>query len=144
MHSKNSLKKQLKSLGVPVKGNLVKKSDIRKILKAQVATAEGYSGYKNYETFQVSLWIDNDQGLYEIQQEMAQNHMNNYDTKEEALEEAHKLGDSLQTWVEDMKPTDLTGVFETLLDAALGEVHWPELAEVALVDLSPEKDEDAV
>jgi len=30
----------------------------------------GYNGWANYETWNVALWIDNDQGLHEIAQEL--------------------------------------------------------------------------
>lgn len=97
-----------------------------------------YNGWKNYESWAVALWIDNDAGSYEHAQELAS------EAKRQAKEsaddvkdglrpfarEAHAiLADSLKEWMEEEAPDLGASVWADLLNAALSEVDWTEVAE---------------
>lgn len=97
-----------------------------------------YSGWTNYETWNVKLWMDNDQNSYDYWRE----------TTREAWEQAKEdrrypsqtrkdstlciLSEALKNYHGENTPT-VTGVYADLLNAALSEVNWYEIAE-SLVD----------
>jgi len=101
-----------------------------------------YNGWKNYETWNVALWIDNDQGSYSQRQEMAQDAWDNTDASEDqetrSNEARNALADSLESWVDEMNPINESSMFADLLSAALREVDWHEIAENFLEDVDKE------
>ena len=77
-----------------------------------------YNGWSNYETWNVKLWLDNEQGSSEEVRDMARR--------------ARRVGDlaeSPKTMVNDAAPDLGASCFADLLNAALGEVDWYEMAE---------------
>ena len=77
-----------------------------------------YNGWTNYETWNVALWIDSDEGSYRERVRMARH--------------ARSVGDfanALKSWVDDMTPDLGASMFADLLGAALSEVEWYEIAE---------------
>ena len=95
-----------------------------------------YNGWKNYETWDVALWLDNDEGHYGYIRDRAA------DVREEhehdnpnvlSRDAAGELADWLKDYVEELP--EITAVTETasmasdLLSAALSEVDWHEIAE---------------
>ncbi len=93
-----------------------------------------YNGWSNYETWNVALWIDNEQGSYSERCEMSQSI---YDDANGDMDEAkRKLSDWLKDWIEEMNPiASDASLFSDLLNAALGEVDWYEIAENFLEDV---------
>ena len=90
-----------------------------------------YNGWYNYETWVVNLWMDNEEGSYRYWGEVAG------ETYEEAdadriFSKAERakldLAERLKAEHEDAAP-ELTGVFSDLLNAAMSEVNWYEIAE---------------
>jgi hypothetical protein len=79
---------------------------------------KSYNGWTNYETWNVALWIDNEPGTYEESRDMARHARSERD-----------LATALQSWVEDMAPDLGASMFSDLLNAALSEVDWDEIAE---------------
>jgi hypothetical protein len=78
----------------------------------------GYNGWTNYETWCVNLWLTNDQESYEATRELVQRSHNPYEAAQ-----------ALRDWVEDTNPLqDQATVFTDLLNAALSEVNWHEIA----------------
>ena len=78
-----------------------------------------YNGYANYETWNVGLWIDNEEGLQSTVHEMAR----------EANGDVSDLANALKEFVEEMTPDLGSTMFADLLNSALSEVDWYELAE---------------
>ena len=106
-----------------------------------------YNGYTNYETWNVKLWIDNEQGSSEYWQEQAQDIWNHaeagqydWETREEVF--TRELADRLKDEHEENAPTSEASVYTDLLGAALSEVNWREIAETYLYDLDRSADED--
>ena len=108
------------------------------IKKSLEAPAEGYNGWKNYETWAVALWIDNDEGTYHYRREMteearigaprASQVVEGVWTAEQAAR--FNLADALKEWVTDALMPELeASLASDLLGAALSEVDWDEIAE---------------
>lgn len=98
-----------------------------------------YNGWTNYETWNVKLWIDNEQGSQEYWREQTQdawrhareNQAWQGSTRKEST--IATLADMLKSEHEENTPT-VTGVYADLLNAALSEVNWHEIAENMLED----------
>lgn len=109
-----------------------------------------YNGWTNYETWDVALWLDNEQGSYNYWNDRAQeiydeSEADNVFTREQQatlslskeLEEQHE---------EASAALAVTGVFADLLTAALGSVNWYEIAEhyIAEVDKQAAEEEEEI
>lgn len=89
--------------------------------------SDTYNGWANYETWLVNLWIDNEQGDQEYWQEQAAECL---EGQEGSVEDAtDRLEDLIQDWYGEARAACQTpGVFGDLLQSALSEVNWRELA----------------
>lgn len=93
-----------------------------------------YNGWTNYETWLVNLWITNDQGSYEVSQDMAreaweERQASAYATAEQ--EAKYVLAGKIKDWVEEMVDHEVvspSGLVRDLVTGALGEVNWGEIA----------------
>lgn len=88
---------------------------------------KGYQGWSNYETWDVALWIDNDQGLFNCVHDLGRVHLRNYD-----------FADAIKDLVESLAPELEASMFSDLLNAAISEVDWLELAEHYKKDIEEE------
>jgi len=90
-----------------------------------------YNGWSNYETWNVSLWIDNEPSTYEEARDMARQARSEGD-----------LARALKDWVQDMAPDLGASMFSDLLSAALGEVDWYEIASHYYEEMHEEEAEE--
>jgi hypothetical protein len=103
-------------------------------------TESGYSGWSNYETWAVKLWLDNDEGSYTYMAERAAEVLadNTDDGKVDDDGFKRDFADYLKGYHEEEAP-DLSGsVFSDLLNAALSEVDWYEIAAAYLEEAKEE------
>jgi hypothetical protein len=91
-----------------------------------------YNGWSNYETWNVNLWLDNDQGSYDEKRDI----IRRADDKNEAAE-------TLKSWVNEMAPDLGASMFADLLGAALSEVDWYEIVEADWDELHEEDEDEA-
>jgi hypothetical protein len=91
-----------------------------------------YNGWTNYETWVVSLWMDNDRGSHDYWLEAARTVLENTTEATEyyTVEERARfyLSDILKQTHEDELP-EIKGFAADLLNAAMSEVNWYEIAE---------------
>lgn len=102
-----------------------------------------YSGWTNYETWNVALWLGNDQGSYEMLQEWVQDAVekNDYDADGAASD----VADSIKDFVEENAPDLDASMYSDMLNAALGEVNYYEIAENEVSDYireNPKEEEE--
>jgi len=83
-----------------------------------------HEGWKNYETWCVNLWLDNEEPLYREVTERAAGFARSRSTKERARA---ALAEWLKDFVTEQAP-ELRGLWSDLLTAALSEVDWDEIA----------------
>jgi hypothetical protein len=80
--------------------------------------AQTYSGWTNYETWCVNLWLTNEPDTEEHLRMLAQ----------VAASTSHRA-DRLKEYVSDMAPIEGASMFVDLLQAALDNVNWREIIE---------------
>jgi hypothetical protein len=112
------------------------------------ADEKGHNGWSNYETWCAHLWISNDQGSHEYTDDLARDFYRvaieeqiqagtAIDRVEATEEAAQKLSEMLEAdWDEDAElPRKLDGtMYADLLNAALSEVDWDEIADAYVTE----------
>ncbi len=107
---------------------------------------KGYNGWSNYETWNVALWIGNDQGSYNESYRMAQSAWDEAEADRTftRVERATlDLAESFKVWIEGENPLGRdVSLFSDLLGAALSEVDWHEIAEHCIEDVDKAEEEE--
>ena len=91
-----------------------------------------YNGWNSYETWLTALWIDNEYSSYQYRCELVEQ------VKEEHEDEDERencLAANLKDWIEEQNPLiESASLFSDLLNSALSEVDWQEIAENFLAE----------
>ncbi len=101
-----------------------------------------YNGWTNYETWLVKLWMDNDQGSGEFWAEESEIAFRdcvpskwNTRAQQARINLAEALKDRHEEYCHEALPKSLHASFiMDLLNGALSEVNWHEIAESLLTD----------
>ena len=111
--------------------------------KADTAKEDRYNGWTNYETWAVSLWIDNDHATHVYwRQEAARQAEDSANcemvrdgvwTSKEAAR--YNLAEQLKEEISEAAPDMEASVYSDLLQAAFDTVNWREIAENVLDNL---------
>ncbi|MBE9594634.1 MAG: hypothetical protein IMF19_14275 [Proteobacteria bacterium] len=96
-------------------------------MKKEMNEEKGYQGWSNYETWAVKLRIDKEQGTQEYYLDMTRLFLRN---PEKGISD---LADKLKELIEAEAPDIEAGMYADLLNAAISEIDFFELAE-ALID----------
>jgi hypothetical protein len=88
---------------------------------------EKYNGWKNYETWLVNLWIDNDGGS------------EYWADRAEESRDVSDLADEMEAYYADLAGVVIPafGMFNDLFNSALREVSWYDIAEHYVNELEP-------
>ena len=86
---------------------------------------EKYNGWKNYETWNVNLWIREKEGLFGYLKSLAKE-----------VQDSWELADLIRDEIEENNPlTDKPSLYSDILGAALRRADYREIAEALLEDV---------
>lgn len=96
-----------------------------------MAEDKTYNGWSNYETWNVALWLGNDQGTYETCREMARECYANAKAEYGLSREENAkclLAEALKNMIREGEPELGPSTYSDLLSAAISDVNWYEIA----------------
>ena len=96
-----------------------------------------YNGWTNYKTWLVNMWIDNDEGNSDMWRERANEAIAATDDRqtfeERKADAVSELEDTMKAEFEEgAESLGLTGFWVDLVNSALSEVNWREIATAIL------------
>lgn len=93
-----------------------------------------YNGWSNYETWNVKLWIDNEEHSQRYWEDQADDALRSGFGDDETNDGAiNRLAEQLETEFTEGAP-EMEGTYSDLLNAALSEVDWYEIAKSMIND----------
>ena len=105
-----------------------------------VVDQPGYNGWANYETWLVSLQIDNDEGSYVWSRDLARECIMDED---EVSSQVYNLANLLRDELSEAMPDLGATLWADLLTSAFGEVDWHEIGENYLTDVREDCEVDS-
>lgn len=101
---------------------------------------EKYNGWTNYETWNIALWLGNEEGTQRYWEQMAHDCMSENDG--DPLAAAGQLSQILRDEINDANPlVDGCSMYADLLGAAISAANWYEIAEHYVADCGYEPEE---
>lgn len=102
-----------------------------------MTTENTYNGYTNYETWAVALWLTNEEGTYRYWREVAKEErreaVESWQVKESVWPAKDaprfRLAQRMREEVAEGAPEIGPSLYSDLLNAALSEVNWDEVAD---------------
>jgi hypothetical protein len=100
--------------------------------RQSVINDRNYNGWSNYETWNVKLWIDNDEGTYNYWREQTESSIqaaveDGADSNDAKQEATNRIAEQLKSDHEENMP-EVNGTYADLLRGALSDVDWYEIA----------------
>ncbi len=97
-----------------------------------------YNGWTNYETWAVKLWLDNDEGTYDLMRQITREAMaepNEWDWEQSDDHALRVIEERVKDHLDEYNPlNDQPSVYSDLLNAAMSEVNWREIARAMIDD----------
>jgi GTPase Era involved in 16S rRNA processing len=98
-----------------------------------------YNGWYNYETWNCKLWLDNEYSTYQYMQEESkriydESEASEYSTKKENA--VYNLSEFIKEYVEENTPEIPASMYSDLLNAAISEINFREIALAYMDDMS--------
>lgn len=104
---------------------------------SSMTTDTKYNGWHNYETWCINLWLSNDEGIYNMVNEIVSGAV---DGDAEPDWQKVSVANAIEEFVKDLPEvtvvTEQASFVSDLLGAALSEVDWYEIAEAWMEDAS--------
>ena len=86
-----------------------------------------YDGWTNWETWLTNVWMDNDQKLYEYYGNMARKEVLK-DKNSATYKLSLTLRKQFEEWMPEMVGSHIGGLYLDLLNGAMREINWHEIA----------------
>jgi hypothetical protein len=100
----------------------------------------GYNGWTNYETWNLKLWLDNEEYSQREMSDKALELLNDNDGDEDTAK--GEMSQYIEQCVEDNTPELEASFYSDILNAAIREVNWYEIAESYIEAAKEEYPED--